>query len=69
VYKNSVIIPEEKVRIRTKGTHLLVRFLYRYGVSRIDATISETAMEIGFVAEVTITNIRVRVAVISPLIF
>lgn len=69
VYINSVIIPEENVRISTKGIHLLVRFLYRYGVRRIEATISDTAIEIGFVAEMVITNISVKVAIISPFIF
>ncbi len=66
---NSVIIPEENVRIKTRGIHLLARFLYKYGVKRIDAVIRDTAMVIGFAMEMTIIIINLRVIIISSFIF
>ncbi len=69
VYMNSVIIPEENVRIRTSGIHLLARFLYMYGVRRIDAIIKDTAIVMGFTIEMDIISISLRVAIISSFIF
>lgn len=50
-YINKVIIPDENVRISTKGIQLLPRFLYRYLVVKIEVTIKQAAIEIGFMVE------------------
>ena len=69
MYINSVIIPDEKVRIRIRGSQLLVRVLCKYLVIRIDEIIRQVAIEIGFTVEIATIVTRAIVAEISLCIF
>jgi hypothetical protein len=63
VYINRVIIPEENVRITISGSQLLVMFLYKYGVVKIEIAIRVTARVIGLIV-VSVVMIRRTVVVV-----
>ncbi len=65
---NKVIIPDEKVRIKIRGTHLLVMFLYKYGVKVIEMMTRHTAIEIGFIIDIIIVA-SITVITIFPFCF
>jgi hypothetical protein len=62
---NSVIIPEENVRIRISGIHLLFKLLWIKGVTRIDVTISEVAIEIGLIDDTVTMIVSVSAVIMS----
>ena len=66
MYINRVIIPDEKVKIRISGSHLLVKVLYKCGVITTDRVTRHRVIEIGLTVE-AITAAEITVAAMISL--